>query len=106
VAPKVELGYLEQTAVSGSTRSVWDEARSQMTSILRAEQDMQVWAEAMADGDEKAADRLADAQEAFEAAGGYDADRRIGVVLTGLGFAPEQWHKSCAEFSGGWQMRM
>jgi len=62
--------------------------------------------EAMLAGDEKAADRLGNAQEAFEAAGGYDADRRIGGVLTGLGFAPEQWHKGCDEFSGGWQMRM
>lgn len=57
-------------------------------------------------GDPKAAGRLSDAQAAFEAAGGYEADRRIGSVLQGLGFVPEQWHKSCAEFSGGWQMRI
>jgi hypothetical protein len=37
VAPKVELGYLEQTAVSGSTRSVWDEARSQMRGAQRVQ---------------------------------------------------------------------
>lgn len=42
----------------------------------------------------------------FEASGGYDADRRIGNVLTGLGFQREQWDKNCQEFSGGWQMRM
>jgi hypothetical protein len=45
------------------------------------------------------------AQDAFEAAGGYDADKRIGSVLQGLGFKPEEWTKSCAEFSGGWQAR-
>lgn len=61
---------------------------------------------AMAAGDASAAADLASAQEAFEAAGGFDADRRIGGVLGGLGFAPEQWHRSCTEFSGGWQMRM
>lgn len=37
VAHKVEMGYLEQTAVSGSTRTVWDEARSRMTDLLEAE---------------------------------------------------------------------
>ncbi len=37
VAHKIELGYLEQTAVSGSDRSVWDEARSRMTDLLEAE---------------------------------------------------------------------
>ncbi len=41
VASKVEVGYLEQTAVSGSQRTVWQEARSQMTALIRAEQDMQ-----------------------------------------------------------------
>ena len=39
----------------------------------------------------------------FEAAGGYDADKRIAIVLTGLGFKQEQWNKTCNEFSGGWQ---
>ena len=40
----------------------------------------------------------------FEAAGGYDADKRIANVLTGLGFKQEDWNKSCSEFSGGWQV--
>jgi ATPase subunit of ABC transporter with duplicated ATPase domains len=35
VAPKVEVGYLAQTAVSGSQRTVWEEARSQMTRLIR-----------------------------------------------------------------------
>jgi ATPase subunit of ABC transporter with duplicated ATPase domains len=26
--------------------------------------------------------------------------------LQGLGFTPDLWYKSCAEFSGGWQMRI
>ena len=42
----------------------------------------------------------------FEAAGGYDADKRIANVLTGLGFKQEEWNKSCGEFSGGWQVRL
>lgn len=40
VAPKVEVGYLEQTAVSGSTRTVWEEARSRMTDLIKAEDAM------------------------------------------------------------------
>lgn len=42
----------------------------------------------------------------FEAAGGYDADKRIANVLTGLGFKQEEWNKSCSEFSGGWQVHL
>lgn len=41
VAPKVEVGYLEQTAVSGSERTVWEEARSRMTALIAAEMAME-----------------------------------------------------------------
>lgn len=41
VGERVELGYLEQTAVSGSQRTVWEEARSRMTALLQAEADLQ-----------------------------------------------------------------
>lgn len=55
-------------------------------------------------GTQKAANRLQAAMDRFEAAGGYDADKRIANVLTGLGFKQEDWNKSCSEFSGGWQV--
>ena len=48
---------------------------------------------------------LQEAQDAFEAAGGFEADKRIANVLTGLGFKQTDWKKSCSEFSGGWQVR-
>lgn len=37
VGSRVEMGYLEQTAVSGSDRTVWEEARSRMTELIEAE---------------------------------------------------------------------
>lgn len=37
VGRSVEMGYLEQTAVSGSDRTVWEEARSRMTELIEAE---------------------------------------------------------------------
>jgi len=37
VGNRVEMGYLEQTAVSGSDRTVWEEARSRMTELIEAE---------------------------------------------------------------------
>ena len=56
-------------------------------------------------GAKGAADRLQAAMDQFEAAGGYDADKRIANVLTGLGFKQEDWNKGCNQFSGGWQVR-
>jgi ATP-binding cassette subfamily F protein 3 len=36
----------------------------------------------------------------------YQRDQYISEVMAGLGFAPEDENRSCAEFSGGWQMRI
>lgn len=55
VAPKVEMGYLEQTAVSGSTRTVWEEARSRMTDVLEAEAMLDAAGAAMEAGEEQGA---------------------------------------------------
>lgn len=55
-------------------------------------------------GSKGSEDALQAAMDKFEAAGGYDADKRIANVLTGLGFKQEEWNKSCSEFSGGWQV--
>ncbi|DBB07409.1 TPA: hypothetical protein ACH3X3_008894 [Trebouxia sp. C0006] len=106
VGNRVEMGYLEQTAVSGSDRTVWEEARSRMTELIEAEAAIDAASQAASLGSKGADDGLQAAMDKFEAAGGYDADKRIANVLTGLGFKQEEWNKSCSEFSGGWQMRI
>ncbi|KAL3130251.1 hypothetical protein ABBQ38_008084, partial [Trebouxia sp. C0009 RCD-2024] len=106
VGRSVEMGYLEQTAVSGSSRTVWEEARSRMTELIEAEVDIDAASQAASAGSKGSEDALQAAMDKFEAAGGYDADKRIANVLTGLGFKQEEWNKSCSEFSGGWQMRI
>lgn len=89
----MQVGYLEQTAVGGSRRTVWQEARSRMSGLVEAERDMARAERDLANGDAAAAERLAAAQEAWEMAGGPESERTITNVLTGLGFKPEQFHK-------------
>ena len=36
----------------------------------------------------------------------YSAEARAAIVLSGLGFSPEEQARPCAEFSGGWRMRV
>eukprot|EP00798_Chlamydomonas_sp_ICE-L_P029123 gene29123-32341_t len=103
---QVEVGYLEQTAVSGSTLTVWEEARSRMTNLLEAEALMDAAEVLLYAGDPAATEQLKLAQDAYEAAGGPTADKTVANVLTGLGFNKEQFHKNASEFSGGWQMRV
>jgi len=36
----------------------------------------------------------------------YSAESRGAIILAGLGFTPEEQLKPCADFSGGWRMRV
>ena len=45
-------------------------------------------------------------QEKIEASGYHRRAEAIQRVLTGLGFAPDDFSKPCAAFSAGWQMRI
>jgi len=102
------VGYLRQTAVSGSTRTVAEEARSEMTLVEEAKGRLEASTKVVEDGDysEEALDDLAQAQEDFEALGGYEQEQLVDTVLKGLGFTPEDSDRPCSDFSGGWQMRI
>ena len=98
--PKTEVGYLEQTALSGSERTVVEEARSRMDQVNDARRKMD---EAEQAGDAAALEK---ALQTFEQLDGFQAERRIATVLDGLGFERSQWDTPCSQLSGGWQMRV
>jgi len=108
VAPKTSVGYLRQTAVSGSIRTVYDEASSQMKSIVDAKVRL-VEAEKMMEGgdvSEAALEEFDRASKGFADVGGWTQAQDVDSVLKGLGFEPEDSERLCSEFSGGWQMRI
>mmetsp|Transcript_55733 Transcript_55733/g.64350 ORF Transcript_55733/g.64350 Transcript_55733/m.64350 type:complete len:650 (+) Transcript_55733:158-2107(+) len=102
------VGYLKQSAVSGSTKTVAEEARSEMTYIETAKLEMEETCQIVEDGDycDEALNNLAAAQEHFETIGGYEQEALVDTVLKGLGFTPEDSDQLCSDFSGGWQMRI
>ena len=108
VGSKVKVGYLKQTAVSGSKKTVKDEAASEMEEINSAKKLMDQLEQKIADGDnsEKTLNDLATAQERFANAGGWTQDQDVDVVLKGLGFQPSDSDRLCSDFSGGWKMRI
>ncbi len=55
------------------------------------------------DGDPE---RLAALHGRFDDLGGYQAPAQAGAILHGLGFAPEEFSKPHAAFSGGWRIRL
>lgn len=98
VGTKERVGYLQQTAVAGSQRTVYEEASSGMVELNRARKAME---EAQEKGDWEALER---ATSRFEGLDGYKQEQKIANVLNGLGF--HDFDKRCDELSGGWQMRV
>ena len=108
VGPKVRVGNLKQTAVSGSTRTVGQEAGSEMMDINNARERMERAETAIAGGDtsDEMLNELEAATEAFGNAGGWTQEQDVDSVLKGLGFTPADTERPCSDFSGGWQMRI
>ncbi len=102
----MSVGYLPQQAVSGSTETVWVEVASRMERLQRLKAELEAAEHAVAGGNIEAVARLDGAIEAYRMAGGFSQEERIGEVLYGLGFTPQDWHRPCETFSGGWQMRI
>jgi ATP-binding cassette subfamily F protein 3 len=106
VNPRLRFGMLEQTAVSGSEQTVKVEVMSRMAEYQRAKAALEAAESACVSGSECELEELDEATTAFEAAGGYTVEKRVSLVLSGLGFDYEEFDKPCSSFSGGWQMRI
>jgi len=50
-------------------------------------------------------DRLGEIYERLTDMDAWNADTRAAIVLSGLGFAPDDFSRATKEFSGGWRMR-
>ncbi|KAG7336663.1 ABC transporter, ATP-binding protein [Nitzschia inconspicua] len=126
------VGYLQQTAVAGSTKSVFEEAASAMKGIQAARDELYLAEQAVASHDEtdttsssstfssvssninnnnkkkntleQDLDRLDQAMRRYEQLGGYEQEKQVGEMLHGLGFT--NLTQLCNELSGGWQMRV
>ena len=96
-----KIGYLPQNAVSGSTKTVWDEVKSALTELNAIEAEIR-----RLEIEAPTSELLQETMETFRIQGGYAIDETIGSTLHGLGFPHSEWHKNCTEFSGGWQMRI
>ena len=108
VAPKIDVGYLRQTSVSGSIRTVFEESASEMKEINEAKARMEEAEGAISAGDTSDAmlEKLDKATNDFSNAGGWNQEQTVANILTGLGFQNEDMSRLCSEFSGGWQMRI
>jgi ATP-binding cassette subfamily F protein 3 len=110
-AKKTVIGYFSQDVGEMACRSVLAEVMSAAGEIVAMGQQMRAMEAQMAEplSDDEMAElleRYGDIVEVFEHRGGYDLDARAKAVLSGLGFAPEDFDRPVEHFSGGWKMRI
>ena len=111
IARGTRLGYLPQEAAqafAGQENSVFDEMLTVFDTLREDEAALRQMEQQMAEGDhsEELMASYSQRQERFEHAGGYDYQIRIRQVLTGLGFAEEDWQMPLPHLSGGQKTRL
>ena len=108
----MSIGYLPQEGLRLTGRTVFEECLTVFDEIRAMEGEIERLAGELAVLDHAgpeyaaAAERFSLLQDRFHALDGYALDAQVGAVLTGLGFAKEDWARDTGEFSGGWQMRI
>jgi len=108
----LSFGYLPQDGLQLRGKTVFEECLSAFDSTHELEQTIRDMHALLAELDPKSAEytavaeRLSRSEAQFHALDGYTMEARVGIVLSGLGFAKEDWARKTEEFSGGWQMRI
>ncbi|MCY4625446.1 MAG: ABC-F family ATP-binding cassette domain-containing protein [Chloroflexi bacterium] len=106
----VTVGYLRQEPESFSGKALLDEvlaARAEAKALVAeiAEAHEALASETDIERQGELLERLAELDEALEAAGGEDREHEAKAILSGLGFKTSDFSRPMGEFSGGWVMR-
>jgi ATP-binding cassette subfamily F protein 3 len=94
--------HTETTSLLAYTENTLGELKTVEEEMLRLEHAL---ADRTQASDDATLHRLGDLHTRFDQLGGYRLRHRTEAVLSGFGFAEEEFEKPFAAFSGGWQMR-
>jgi ATPase subunit of ABC transporter with duplicated ATPase domains len=107
ISSTVNEGYLQQTALAGSNKTIYEEAASAMKAIQEARLFLQTAQDSVEQNPSiRNLQKLDSATARYEAVGGYTQEQKVATVLKGLGFGNNTMEQRCDELSGGWQMRV
>lgn len=105
LARGTRLAYLAQEARFDSRRTLLEEMHASLAYLNALRDEITALEAALTETAHPDYDHLMEhygkTLHRFEHAGGYDIDRRIAMVLDGLGFSVAQRHEPVARFSGG-----
>ncbi|MCS7011357.1 MAG: ABC-F family ATP-binding cassette domain-containing protein [Anaerolineales bacterium] len=106
-ARNLRLGYLPQEATFTLEGTLWEVCEEVFSDLQMQQEELHRLEAAMSDPKQAPAvlERYGVLQAEFERRGGYTYPTRIQQVLTGLGFAPQDFHLPVAHLSGGQRTR-
>ncbi len=106
-AKNLRIGYLPQEAGFEMEGTVWDFCLAPFAGLIARQEELHRLEAEMAEAGRAEAilERYGKLQEQFERQGGYTYTTRIQQVLTGLGFAPADFHLPLEHLSGGQRTR-
>ena len=106
-AKNLRIGYLPQEAEFDMEGSVWDACIDVFADLIARQAELEKLEAEMAihETRETALQRYGPLQQEFDRRGGYTFHTRIKQVLTGLGFAREDFELSLHHLSGGQRTR-
>ena len=107
ISKDTKIAYLEQNTTIRSNLSLYDEMKKSMKHLIDLEDELRNFEDIIAkDPSEENMDRYSFLLEDFEKKGGYTYDAEIKKVLTGLGFAEEQFDQAFNSLSGGQKSKL
>ncbi len=107
------IGFLQQEMETNSRKSIFEEALTAFSEMLKLEKKIQKLTQEISDRTDfhskeyhKLIHQLTDANERYHIIGGQTIEGETEKVLIGLGFKRTDFQRPVAEFSSGWQMRV
>ena len=107
IGKSVSIGYLPQEIVAGTERNILEETLAAYPEVSEIEQKIYTINNKLSitPNDAKLLLELSDLQNTFDQIDGWDIEKKAKIILSGLGFRKEDFHKPFNTFSGGWRMR-
>ncbi|HYX08382.1 MAG TPA: ABC-F family ATP-binding cassette domain-containing protein [Bacteroidales bacterium] len=113
VPDSVRTGYLPQQMVHRDGKTVYDEAISAFSDVLKLEKEIEEINLQLTERDDyesedylKLIERLTEANDHFNLVGGATIHADVEQTLFGLGFTRRDFDQPTNKFSGGWRMRI
>ncbi len=108
-----KIGYLPQMVVFDDTTTVREEAAKAYDYIAERQRELETMQAELAEREDyetagymRLIERINELSEHLKIHGAEQMEGEIEVVLKGLGFEQSDLDRPCAEFSGGWRMRV